>query len=51
MQLIIERYQQRINDYKQKFSRIQQRIYCIGTIRLLLFIMGIVGAIYLRHEG
>ena len=51
MQTIIERYQQRIDEYKHKLSRIQQRIYRIGTIRLLLFVAGVAGAIYFRHEG
>lgn len=51
MKTIIERYKQRIEGNKQKLSRIQQRIYRIGTIRLLLFMVGVVGAIYFRHEG
>ena len=51
LQTVLADYQQRKANHEQHLSRIQQRIYRIGTIRLLLFVAAIVGAIYFRHEG
>lgn len=51
MQTIIEQYKQIITENQKKLSHIQQRIYRIGTVRLLLFVAGIAGAIYFRQEG
>ena len=51
MQTIVERYKQIIAENQKKLSRIRRRIYRIGTIRLLLFVAGIVGAIYFRQGG
>lgn len=48
---IIAHYQQRVVHYQKELSSLQQRIYRIGTIRLLLFVAGVAGAIYFRHEG
>ena len=36
---------------KQKRDKIQQQIYRIGTLRLLLFVAGIAGIIYFRAES
>lgn len=36
---------------KQEQSKVQQQIYRIGTLRLFLFIAGVVGAIYFRSES
>lgn len=51
LQTVLADYQQRKANHEQHLSRIQQRIYRIGTIRLLLFVAAIAGAIYFRHEG
>ena len=36
---------------QQELNKTQQQIYRIGTLRLLLFIAGIVGIIYFRSDG
>lgn len=46
LQTVLADYQQRKANHEQHLSRIQQRIYRIGTIRLLLFVAAIAGAIY-----
>ena len=48
---IITTYQQIIKETQGKLSSAKQKIYRIGTIRLLLFAVGIAGAIYLWHDG
>lgn len=35
----------------QKLNRVQQQIYRIGTLRLLLFVAGVAGIIYFRAES
>lgn len=48
---IIERYKCIIEENQRELSRIQKQIYRIGTTRLLLFIIGVAGAIYFRNNG
>lgn len=44
-------YQQIITVTEQRINRTKQKIYQIGTLRLVLFVAGIAGIIYFRSEG
>lgn len=44
---IIKRYQEIIDETQGKLFKVKNRIYRIGTLRLLLFAAGVVGLIYL----
>lgn len=48
---IIETYQDIIHKTEQKLGKEKRQIYRIGTIRLILFIAGIVGVIHFWSEG
>lgn len=48
---IIETYQDIIHKTEQKLGKVKKQIYRIGTIRLILFIAGIVGIIHFWSEG
>ncbi|MDR0894558.1 MAG: hypothetical protein LBN06_04575 [Prevotellaceae bacterium] len=45
------RYRQRADEASAFLRRIQKEIYRTGTLRLLLFIAGVGGVIYLRTDG
>ncbi len=44
-------YRDIIDETERKLHRAKQRIYRIGTLRLLLFVAGIALAVYFRQEG
>ena len=44
-------YRQIADGAQQKLSKVQKQIYRIGTLRLLLFVAGIVGIIYFWSES
>ncbi len=48
---IRKRYEAQQQQAQQKATRIQRRIYHIGTLRLLLIAAGIAGLVYARAEG
>ena len=44
-------YRNTAEEARQKLNKIQQKIYRIGTLRLLLFVAGVTGIIYFRSES
>lgn len=44
-------YRNTAEEARQKLNKIQQKIYRIGTLRLLLFVAGVTGIIYFRGES
>lgn len=48
---IRNRYARIAEEAKQKLNKVQQQIYRIGTLRLLLFVAGVVGIIYFWSES
>lgn len=44
-------YRQRAEEADRKLSDLQQRIYRISMLRLLLFAAGVAGLIVFRHEN
>lgn len=44
-------YRHIAEEARQKLNRVQQQIYRIGTLRLVLFIAGVAGIIYFRAES
>lgn len=44
-------YRRIADEAQQELNKVQQQIYRIGTLRLLLFVAGIVGIIYFRAES
>lgn len=48
---IINTYRLNVEKYQRQLSAVQRRIYHIGTLRLLLFVVAVVMSIYFRHEG
>lgn len=44
-------YRRIADETKRKLNKVQQQIYRIGTLRLVLFIAGVAGIIYFRSEG
>lgn len=44
-------YRRIADETKRELNKVQQQIYRIGTLRLLLFIAGVAGIIYFRSEG
>lgn len=48
---IRNRYARIAEEAKRKLNKVQQQIYRIGTLRLLLFVAGVVGIIYFWSEN
>ena len=48
---IIAVYQQIIDETQEKLSKVKNKIYRISTLRLLLFVAGIIGVIYFFSSG
>ena len=44
-------YRNTAEEARQKLNKVQQKIYRIGTLRLLLFVAGVAGIIYFWSEG
>lgn len=44
-------YSNMVKESQQKLSKVQQQIYRIGTLRLLLFVAGVAGIIYFWSEN
>lgn len=44
-------YRRIADETRQKLNKVQQQIYRIGTLRLMLFIAGVAGIIYFRSES
>ena len=44
-------YQHIAEEGRQKLNKVQNEIYCIGTLRLLLFVAGVAGIIYFWSAG
>ena len=44
-------YRRIAENSKSELNKVQQQIYRIGTLRLLLFVGGIAGVIYFRAES
>lgn len=51
LNLIIDTYQRIILESESKLAKVKQRIYRIGTLRLILSLRGIAGIIYFWDEG
>ena len=50
LQEISSLYQEIAGKARLELNRVQQQIYRIGTLRLLIFLVGIVGVIYFWSE-
>ncbi len=48
---IARRYQGIVEESEQKLKAVKQQIYRVGTLRLALFLAGVVGIIYFWWEG
>lgn len=48
---ITETYQSIIDETEQKLSKVKQRIYRVGTLRLILFVAGIAGVVHFWSLG
>ena len=44
-------YRNTAEEARQELNKVQQKIYRIGTLRLLLFVAGAAGIIYFRSES
>ena len=51
LQQIADRYRSQAEAAQQELNRVQQRIYRIGTLRVVLFVACVAGLIYFRSEG
>ncbi|KAA6333539.1 DNA mismatch repair protein MutS [termite gut metagenome] len=48
---VISLYHQIISETRQELNKISRRIYCVGTMRLIVFMAGIAGIIFFRNES
>ena len=44
-------YRNTAEEARQELNKVQQKIYRIGSLRLLLFVAGVVGIIYFWSEA
>lgn len=44
-------YRRTAQEARQELNKVQQQIYRISTLRLLLFVAGVAGIIYFRAES
>ena len=51
IQQIAARYRSQVEEAQQELSRVQQRIYRIGTLRVVLFVACVAGLIYFWDES
>ena len=51
IQQIAARYRSQVEEAQQELNRVQQRIYRIGTLRVVLFVACVAGLIYFWDES
>ncbi len=44
-------YRNTAEEARRELNKVQQKIYRIGSLRLLLFVAGVAGIIYFRSES